>query len=113
MTATFHSFPEAFRFADFNSTIQNDQVLQVVKISDEKYIVNDLGYCNVDETIMCTFHAGDFFTNEGIDDYDVQLWVNEQKTQTISRMCFEAFGRGDWENITDNQMAYLYAKTLN
>ena len=113
MTATFHTFSEAFKFADFNSTKQNEQILQVVKISEEKYIVNALGYCNPEETIMCTFHSGVFFPNGGMNDFDIQMWVNRQKTNVISGMCFESFGRGDWGNITDNQMAYLYAKTLN
>jgi len=111
MTATFHTFSEAFKFADFNSTKQNGQILQVVKISEENFIVNDLGYCNPNEAIMCTFHSGEFFPNTIYN--DVQLWVNEQATHIISRMSFENFGRGDWGNITDNQMAYLYAKTLN
>jgi len=112
MTATFHTFSDALKFADFNSTKQNGQILQVVKVSDEIFIVNDLGYCNPNEIIMCTFHSGDFFLNEGINKDDVQLWLLDLQTQVISRMSFETYGRGDWGNITDNQIAHLYAKTL-
>ena len=110
---TFKTFLAAFKHANENSTFDNKNILQIVYTPNAHfYRVDDKGYCDVEEVIICTFNEGKFFRNGGLDNVKMQMWINGLQTSEISKMCFENYGRSDWGNITDDQMAYLYVKTL-
>ena len=109
---TFKTLSAALEYANKNSTFDNKNILQIVYAPNTHfYRVDDKGYCNVVEVIICTLNEGKFFKNGGLDNVKMQLWINSLQTSEISNMCFETYGRSDWGNITDDQMAYLYAKT--
>ena len=74
--------------------------------------MDDTGYCDVNETIICTFNCGDFFRNKGFDNIKMQIWLNDLQHSEISKMCFETYGHNNWGNLTNDQLAYLYAKTM-
>ena len=109
----FKTFLAAFEYANKNSTIENKNILQIIYTPNSHfYGVDNKGCCTTNEVIICTFNEGKFFRNEGFNNVKMQMWINGLQASEISKMCFEAYRRNDWENITDDQLAYLYAKNL-